>query len=140
MNILYKLLISPIWIKALYHIRRDQYIDALYYLNKINPKKLKNNYEYIVLRAFSYMAVGKYENAIIDCKNAFIEIEKNKKLTQSEYIYFKKYIYYILCNSYRFLNNFLEKKQCLEEFNNLKYSEIDISRRILNLFPQPEKL
>lgn len=53
MNILYKLLISPIWIKALYHIRRDQYIDALYYLNKINPKKLKNNYEYIVLRAFS---------------------------------------------------------------------------------------
>ncbi len=138
MKFIYRLLSIPNWVKALRNIRKDNYVQALYYLNNIKPTIMNHNYEYIILRAFSYMATNKYENAIIDCAHAFINIKNSKKLTKDEYVYLKKYIFFILCSSHKMKKDY-NIKECFEKYNSLTYCEDNISSRILKLFPQPKR-
>ncbi len=131
---------NPIyWTKAIKALSYNNDLDANIYLNKMNQKLVKNNYKYFMLRAFSYFMLKKYENAIIDCAKS-LQLLENKRhtLNDDEYKYLKKYVFYILCNSYRILNR-NNIKNCFKEFNTLKYNLKNISQNFLRLFPQPEE-
>ncbi len=43
MKFIYRLLSIPNWVKALRNIRKDNYVQALYYLNKIKPTVMNHN-------------------------------------------------------------------------------------------------
>lgn len=131
---------NPIyWTKAIKALSYNNDLDANIYLNKMNQNLVKNNYKYFMLRAFSYLMLKKYENAIIDCAKS-LQILENKKYTlnDDEYKYLKKYIFYILCTSYRVLKN-NNIKNCIKEFNILQYNQENISQNFLRLFPQSKE-
>lgn len=121
-----------LWSKVLKYIREDNYIDAMYYINKIDRSVIKANYIYFSVRAFLNLMLGFYENAKLDSTQALMLIEESKKLNRDEKNFLKEHNLEIIClvKSITMADINID---CKNELKNLNYNIDNVSSRLLRL-------
>lgn len=115
------------WIKGMNSLEKNSFIDALYYLNKIDKEAAYKNYFYCSVRAFLNFMLGFFENAKLDSTQALMLIEESKKLNRDEKNYLKEYNLVIICLVAA------SNIDCKNELKNLNYNIDNVSSRLLRL-------
>lgn len=128
--------LSPFyWAKALRMIERGNDLEAFTLLNNMHVKY--QDYKYYLLKSFLSLMLKEYEYSLSLMDKSLFIVSNNIKLNNDEKKYLIKYIYSLMSTAYRMIDKFDEAKEIDNKTKNLTFFINNVSKRIIQLFPQP---
>jgi len=136
MNDIKSFFLSPFyWAKALQMIERGNDLEAFTLLNNMHVKY--QDYKYYLLKSFLSLMLKEYEYSLTLMDKGLFIVKNNIKLNNDEKTYLTKYIYSLMFTAYRMIDKFDEAGEIDNKIKNLTFSVDNVSKKIIQLFPQP---